>query len=226
MKILSVVSARSIWLFPTMQLNPRGRYLGDVFASFASRYQFSKIPEGKEISVSPLSLKFQDGVFQNASGQLIYASLSIHDDGLIAETRESTQESDRFMTDALEWFSSEFDLPHHAELSINRVYVSELIVETKLPLSIFSDEFSAFTAKLRRGGTNGFGKPLELTALHFNADPASTKAPAPFRLERLADKPFKDNLYYSAAPLRTADHLELLELLTNAAERSEPSDGI
>jgi hypothetical protein len=219
-KVLAVNSARSIWLVPTVLLNPTGRYLAPIFEKFAARYQFARVPDSKEISVSPLSLKFQDGVFTSETGTQIYASLSVHDDGLVAETRASTEESDKLLAEALDWFSTEFGLPHYSELGVKRIYASELVIQTKLSMSIFNDEFLEFTERMRKGISREPGQPLDITALHFAVDPSVTKTQLSFRIERLANTPFKENRYYSAAPLPTSEHVSLLKLLTKATEHS------
>jgi hypothetical protein len=221
LKILAVNSARSIWLVPTVLLNPQGRYLVPIFAEFAARYKFAKAPEAKDVTISPLNISFQDGVFESANGTPIYVSLTVHDDGLVAETRASTDESERFLQDALTWFSSEFELPSYKDLGIKRIYVSELVVEMQLSMSIFSDEFLEFTAKMRRGMSSNPGKPLDLTGLQFGPDPTSTKNLAPFRIERLANTPFKEDRFYCAAPLPTAEHISLLKLFSKAAETGD-----
>jgi hypothetical protein len=54
--------------------------------------------------------------------------------------------------------------------------------------------------------------PFEPTAILMGTDASQRKVvPGRFSLERKAGSPFKENIYFSAAPLQTAAHLELLQ---------------
>ena len=56
---------------------------------------------------------------------------------------------------------------------------------------------------------------FEATTLAFQCDLSKVENinPEMFTFERRAEKPFDSGLFYSAAPLKTADHLELLNEL-------------
>jgi hypothetical protein len=212
-KILAINSARSIWLVSTLRLNPRGRSIVPVVVGLAERYKFSKLPPANSLATQPLDLKFEGGVFVASDGTPLAVSVSILDDGMIAETRASTDESDKFLEDALSWASAEYGLPHYSELGIDRLYVSELTVQLDLSANLFGQRFSAFTERLRRGVSNNPGIPMELTALHFAPDPSLTKRVAPFKVERLANVSFDRNEFYSVAPVPTSEHIELLQAM-------------
>ncbi len=212
MKVLSVNSARSIWLVRVIRLNPRGRSLLPAIAGLAERYHFSKLPPAASLAMQPLDLKFENGVFVDSNGTPVAVNLSIFDDGLIAETRASTDEADRFLADVLSWASSEFGLPHYSELGVENLYSSELTVQLILS-GIFGRKFAGITAQLKQGVSNNPGVPMELTALHFGPDPARSKRVAPFKVERLINTPFERNEYYSAAPVPTSEHIELLRAI-------------
>jgi hypothetical protein len=172
-----------------------------------------KLPPANSLATQPLDLKFEEGVFVGTDGAPLAVNLSILDDGMIAETRASTDESDNFLEDALSWASAEYGLPHYSELSIEKLYASELTVQLDLPANLFSARFSGYTERLRRGVSNNPEIPLELTALHFGPDPSLTKKIAPFKVERLANVPFDRNEYYSGAPAPTSEHIELLQAM-------------
>jgi hypothetical protein len=216
-KILAVNSARSIWLVSTLRLNPRGRSLVPAVVGLAERYKFSKLPPANSLATQPLDLKFEGGAFVASDGTPLAVGLSILDDGMIAETRASTDESDDFLEDALSWASAEYGLPHFSELGIERLYASELTVQLDLSANLFSQSFSRYGEKLKRGVSNNPGLPMELTALHFGPDPSLTKRVAPFKVERLANVPFDRNEYYSVAPVPTSEHVELLQTMERFA---------
>lgn len=217
MRLLAVNSARAIWLVKTIRLNPRGRNLLPAMIGLAERYKFSKLPQTNNLAAQPLDLKFESGVFEATDGTPVAVNLSILDDGLIAETRASTDESDRFLADALTWASDEFGLPHYSDLGVEQLYASELTVQLNLSIQVFSEKFLGFAERLRLGVSNNPGLPMEFTALHFGPDPSQTQKVAPFRIERLVNVPFHKKEYYSGAPLTTSEHLELLEMMERFA---------
>lgn len=132
-------------------------------------------------------------------------------------TESITEATDRFLHDVLSWFSASYGMPDYRELLRQKLYVSELVVQMKLPPTIFSEKFARFVKHLHGGLSNEPGVPMELSALHFGPDPAKSKKVAPFRLERAAGAPFERNEFYSGAPLPTQEHLELLSELDRAA---------
>lgn len=217
MKKLSVNSARAIWLFNTQLLNPNGKFIVPAIAGLAERYRFAKLPDQAEFANRPLSLKFEGGCFKGVGDDLIFVNLSIHEDGLIAETRSSTDEADLFLEDALTWVAMEYGLPHFSELDFTRAYASELIVELSLPGHMFSSGFAKFLNKIQKGISNNPSLPMQFLSLSFGPDPESTKKLAPFRIERVVNTAFNKNQYFCTAPVPTSEHLELLEELENAA---------
>jgi hypothetical protein len=212
-KLLAVNSARAIWLVKTIFLNPKGRSLVPAIVGLAGRYKFSKLPSSESLTTQPLDMKFENGVFIGTNSEPIAVNLSIYEDGLIAETRASTEEADQFLNDALSWASEEYGLPHYSNLIVDKAYASELIVQLDLSNSIFGGKFAEFSTRLRRGISNNPKIPMEVTAFHFSPDPALTKKTAPFRIERLANVPFERNEYFSTAPVPTSEHTEILTLM-------------
>jgi len=219
MKILAINMARAIWLFPTVLLNPRGRNILASMEAFAARYKFAKVPEPKSFVERPTKLVFEGGSFIGSNGEPITVGFTIHDDGIIGDTRASTGEADAFLHDALSWFSAENQLPSYSDFSVKKLYSSEICVHLEKPLTIFNKKFSSFTNRLKSGISNNPGVPLELVQLTFSPDRSSTntKTVVPFKLERMVEASFSDNQFYSYAPVPTDEHLELLSAFEEAA---------
>jgi len=58
---------------------------------------------------------------------------------------------------------------------------------------------------------------FDALAIHIGADASKIKLNAQsFTVERRADTPFSENVYFSAAPVATSMHLSLLEEFENA----------
>lgn len=87
-----------------------------------------------------------------------------------------------------------------------KIYLSEVIVRTDKDLGKFFAPLSSIAQQLNQMtglSFEPFGFAIDTTM--------STVRPSPFKFEREVQKTFSQNRYYSAAPLRTSDHLELLK---------------
>ena len=218
MKLLSIIRARSIWLLHLNDLNPRGRSIErNVVAEMAARYEFSQVPDAKEIielrrENKPVVL--EGGQFKAADGTTIDVTLSIFRDGLMADTRCSTGECDRFLSEILTWLHTDIGLLDYRTLSKRNLYVSEIHVESENSLNIVNPAFERFAELLSTKVVGPIAKPkYELGAIGFWIDPEQNPRHIHFRLERQEDVPFTENRYISSAPLETDQHLEALALL-------------
>ncbi|MFN3326497.1 MAG: hypothetical protein ACK5AZ_23620 [Bryobacteraceae bacterium] len=104
MEIASVNLARSIWLFDTSELNPRGINLyPQVFGKVIERYKFQTFPKWDEV-VNSKDRRFARGQFVlDEVG--IEVALEIWKDGLVGETQHSTAATDAFLDDFVQWLA-------------------------------------------------------------------------------------------------------------------------
>jgi hypothetical protein len=218
MKLLSVNLARALWFFHLNDLNPRGKSIQrDAFAEMGQRYAFAKFPDAKEILEARqkgAALEFSLGQFKSPSGEIVQLALTIYRDALFADTRSFTADSDAFLTEMLEWLTSEFGLVDHKTLPINKFYVSEIYVSLNKSLNMINPKFSQFAKILGEEIKTPFKNvSFEVGALGFWIDPAIKHVHVPFRLERQEGVGFSEGRYYSMAPLETEEHLKALETL-------------
>jgi hypothetical protein len=217
MKLLSVRSARSIWLVPLAYVNPRGKFLVPAAEAIVQRYRFSKGPDLNALTASPMKLQFDAGAFVALDGSNIVVNLTVHEDGIVVETRNSTSESDRFVEDLMTWMSEEYGLPTHTELNPRRIYASELAVRFEKPPAVFTDRFEKFRAKLTAGSHQSTAaRPMDLIQLNFGTDPTSGPQ-STLRIEREVNTPFSESRYYSYAQTQTEEHIRLLREFESAA---------
>jgi hypothetical protein len=213
MRLLSVRVARSIWLIPISHLNPRGRNILPALSSVLERYSFAKPPTPESVTGTPLKVVFELGAFTNPDGIPIAVNLTLHDDGLVAETRSSTDDADLFLEDLLSWAAEKYQLLKYTELEVKKIYSSEVLVKFQKPVDVFNEKFSGFADAIKLGPNQ---EPIELAALIFGSDPARGRQML-LRIEREIDTPFGENRYYSYAPIKTSEHLKLLELFEQKA---------
>jgi hypothetical protein len=180
------------------------------------RYGFARPPPLESLSASPLKVVFELGTFKNPGGIPIAVNLTLHDDGLVAETRSSTDDTDLFLEDLLSWAAKKYQLIQYTELNVKRIYSSEVIVKLDKRLDVFNEKFSAFADAIKTGLAPSQKEPMELAAVIFGSDPTNNRQVL-LRIEREVNIPFSENRYYSYAPLKTSEHLKLLELFEQKA---------
>jgi len=212
MKLLSVKQARSIWLVNLVDLNPRGRNLLFLIPNIVNRYKFSLFPTKPEELDLSKGIKFQLGSFQKNQQFEISIDLTIYNDGLLGDTRSSTEDSDAFLDDFLTYMAEEFDFVSYQNILRSKSYVSELWVQTDKSLNNLNPKLEKFAKKLTSliEGHSHHPIAFETYGIAFWTNPTITLPPGPFRFERAGEIPFTENRYYSVAPLQTEVHLELL----------------
>lgn len=217
MKIESVVRARSIWLFHSNDLNPYGLSLQKLIPGLLERYRFVVAPSPKEALEAKEGIHFRSGTFSKPDGTEIVVDLISYRDGVIADTRSSTEDSDRFLADLLGWTSSEFGLRPIAEIKVRKIYISEMFVTCDRPLERLNPKMRKFADAIAQYLPERGSPRFELSHIQFSVNPPTTpNQPASFRFE-LAE-PRAEGRYYTFAPLTSADHIKLLENLYSVLE--------
>lgn len=214
MELKSVLLARSIWLFDSDEINPYGKNIKHVLHAVGERYNFTRYPrEDKdfiEISKNP-----RDGAeFLGGSFRDLIVGLTVYDDGLVAETRASTNDTDAFLEDLLQWLVIEFGFVYKPEMLRGKRYVSQLLVTTDYSIAALNPQLVGFAAKLTSlTSTDSNPVVYEPGGISFHSDPGNKIAPSAFVFERRAATPFRENKYFSQAPLQTQVHLDMLSEL-------------
>lgn len=208
MEIIKVQLARAVWLFDIQELNPRGVTLfPEVFAGFVKRYQFAVTPKAEDVQGNG-SLYFKQGRFSYEQTAL-YVDFEMHNDGMVANTRHSTEVSNAFLQDAVTWLGQQIGINYPSTLAKKRVYRSEIIVQLSANLDSLSDKFQRFSKAVSVMTKD----PAQVTGLLFG----SQESPARFYLERKTNNNtlLTENHYIANAWLQTAQHLELLREFEN-----------
>jgi hypothetical protein len=211
MQLLSVIRARSIWLIDILDLNPKGRHIeSSLIEWMQANYHFMKYPASIPDFNQGESLTFAQGSFEAQDG-LISVDLTIHRDGLVAETRSSTKDTDAFIEEVLRLAVQDFGLVYHPEMIRQKHYVSELNVSSQYRLNRLNPRLQAFADRITSMLGNVPGTLFEPASISFWADPSAPFHYSHFVFERKVNTPFSEHRYYSRAPLHTIDHLKLLE---------------
>jgi hypothetical protein len=206
-ELLSVASAKSIWLMNLAELNPKGlRLFPNLSDALTDLYDFEEQADDAPTlpgNASQSGIKFKNGQFETERG-FVRVGLEVYDDGLVAETSVSTEVSDKFITHALDWASTAFSLRYNPSLLMNRIYWSEVVVKFGSPISKGLISLNAFAEILSQ---NTKGNPeYSPSGITFTTSGSANT----FTIERRANTPIEANVFYSKAPMDTAMHLGLL----------------
>jgi hypothetical protein len=215
MQILNVVSAKSIWLFDINDLNPRGKDVNSELLDWLKdNYYFEKAPKSpNDLDPEKKSLKFEQGRYQIKEEIFISVDLEIYNDGFVANSRSSTQDTDAFLDSLFSLVAKEFSLTYDPGMIRTKMHASELTVRLNAVMFDLNPKLTNFASQL--SAMCGLPiPPFEPSLLGFTTDLAiSPLKPAQFILERKAGSPFAERRYYSKAPVHTNQHEELLQEL-------------
>ena len=210
MNLLAVGCARSIWLFQIYDWNACGRSLNPIYFALMEKYKFSKYPKLQEIDWQK-GIKFEDGIFVNRADEELGVNLTIYNDGLIADTRSSTIDSDYFLEQLLGFLTSDYGFPDYQTVLRKKAYASELFVTLERPVDSINPKLGAFAKRLSSLLPE---EGIEFRpSINLVTDPGRASATLAFRLEPAIGFPFSENCYYTLAPVPTDVHLNLLNEL-------------
>lgn len=215
MELLNVSMARSVWIFPISELNPRGKtVMPELLEWLKDNYSFDKAPSSvAELDPTTKAFVFERGQFQVKEEIFIDVGLKVFNDGLVAETQSSTHDSDAFIEDVLTEATKEFSLAYKPQMIGRKLRFSELYVHSMKALAGINPKASEFAAKIANLVPAKLGIPFDVAAFGFW--PTQLTVPpivlGPFRIERKLNTLPAEGKYYSTAPLHTEDHLQLLD---------------
>ena len=212
MRILKVIIARSIWLFPVAYMNPRGKGVDmDIIEWLKHTYHFQKYPSSAfDLDSETKSLAFSGGKFKSEEdGKVQYFSfgLSAYSDGLVVNTESSTAVGDKILDELLNSVVKEFDLVLPNQ--IGKLYYSELDVQLNQPISLLNpklEQLGSRISELRKEQRVAF----KFCGVTFLPEP-SAQAISGVLIERKVNSDWEENIYYAKAPLQTDAHVKLIE---------------
>jgi len=142
--------------------------------------------------------------------------LQLYHDGVVAETRHSTGESDNLLNDVLDFMVKSYGLRFEDTMIRKKSYSSEIILSSDIALDSISPKFAKFFDLLQNFVPDV--PDFRTCGIHFASEADSSQSGSIFRLERQVKQPFSSNRYYSQAPVRTEVHIVLVEALEEILE--------
>ncbi len=208
MELVSISLARIAVFLEIQSLDPKGAQTTPESAHMvAQRYNFARVPKTVEEIDFQKGVTFVAGRFEN----IAIDQLQIFGNGIIIDTRSSTDDSHRVLNDLLAAAKEK----NGANVRPTRMhYVSQVVFRSKLKLALLNPLLQPIADRLSAQTSKDLTHTIvfEPTVILMGPETWQLKiTPNQFSIERRADIPFSENTYFSAAPLPTAEHLKLIE---------------
>ena len=208
MRVVSVLSGRAVWLFETVELNPRGLDIHPIYVAVKNKYSFSTPKTRDEVENPKDGVKFENGSFKPNGGDSFSVSLSVFNDGVVAEMAAGTSHAEAFLEDVMAFVKKLHGLCFEPSMVSRRRYSSSLLVESDKGLSRISESVANISALL--GAETG--RKFETLGVTIGYDPMEPNdGLGPFVIERRTGVPFSSNRFFSRAPVKTESHISILQ---------------
>jgi hypothetical protein len=205
-----------LWMLDEMRPLRGGVFMPDVITNVVRRYRFASFP--KEFNPGQ-TLKFEWGVSAGPEDlPITINSLEIFNDGVIVIAGH-TDDADIIMDDLFAWLKSEWRL-REPQTPIPRRYHSRVVVEFDEGLDYFIKNVEACSATVAQA--MGVTVPMHIARLAFAVEP-SVQAFTSWQIEARVGAPFEANRYFSAAPLPTNAHVDMLAAIERAVRTPSAS---
>lgn len=211
MKIISAEHGQILHRFIAEEVRPpSGLYIPDLIRVVAERYGFISLPRLEDAIKE--GAKFSTGRHLHGGRLIEIKTLGIFSDGILVVTL-NTDDASIILDELLQWIDSiGFRRP---TTIFPRQFVSSVIVDFDRSIDRSFDMLKAFNRSFSEALYAAYGYSLDpsIRRIAFACDPLNLppQAVAEFTLERRAGVPFSQNRYFSAAPLPTKVHLDLLQ---------------
>jgi len=223
MKIIAIAMARAICFVSLEDLNPRGRiFYPDLSKGLVEEFRFQKAPTGLWELDLQSGISFEDGKV----GDIVVQKLSIYRTGFVIDTISSTSDSEKALEDILGWGVKNFGVNYHPSMITRTGYYSQIVAHLDLPLDRLNPVLASTSKIVSEMVARNFNMsiPYETSAVHLSFDPSrTTLTPGGFSIEKRAGHPFSENRYFCGAPLRTEEHIDVLQRFEDEAAGREPS---
>jgi hypothetical protein len=220
MDLLKVHAANSLRFLAVVDEAKPARPLLPLIKALEDRYLFLQVPRTIADYNFENGVTFLSGVFR---GQSVIDKFQVYARGIVCETKEETDLSDQFLDDLLDWAEADLKLEVPDRASMPRAYFSQIEIRSSTKFGAALKMFSGVgrsISNIVQSYRSSLVSSFELSSIKLNVDATAIKGPTPFEFifERRINTPYSENVYFSAAPLRTKDHLQILQELENELE--------
>jgi hypothetical protein len=221
MRVVSIGTARVGFLKPIDEILPlESAYPPQVAKSVAERYSFQNPPDFAQpwSAFREKGMEFLMGRFEFQGSTRHIENLRVLGDGLIV-TAPGTDVGEAFIADLLAWGAETQGFRVHDDINDRLAFLSQLIVEFDASLDRAISAFAALSGACADLFKATYGLEVDLRAYGFSLNYDRTGISGRlsnlslFGFERRAGEPYNTNRLFCQAPLRTKDHIKLLEIV-------------
>ncbi|MBF6567434.1 MAG: hypothetical protein IVW54_01000 [Candidatus Binataceae bacterium] len=192
-------------------------YLPTLVQALGQHYEFVSSPPATHLlpSDTQKGAEFKHGRFVTEDHrQIVIDQLTVYIDGVFVDVSTSTDDAELILADLQNWVG---DQSVGIEFLPQKYYLSQLELEITGGLGKFAPAFQDAANQVTKAlKTYGIEPPsYSVTGIFLNFDLTRHIGiqPGLFQLDRRTGVPFDQNTWFSQAPLKTSDHLELLNQL-------------
>lgn len=212
MKISKYLNSQCIMLFtPNTEETTDNATILNLIRSIEERYGFLQGPRAVSEFNPKDGITFLEGQFKKEHR---ISRFQFFDNGLLAEGPIPTETLDDFLDDLRQW-TGEYAVRPYVEVAPQaRAYLSEIEVEVDLDIEDYFEVFSAvgkeISERVESYGQNVLDfKATQITLSCDSLNLPSPKPGVPFKFGRRDGYAYDSKVYFSSAPLRTVDHLQM-----------------
>jgi hypothetical protein len=177
-----------------------------LIRAFQDRYGFVEVPTKLAEMNLQTGVSFRQGYFR---GKVI-DKFQIYANGLLCESQNDNELSDSFLDEVFIWAAQQHDITLNETA---RAYEVAASVNLGGIFKKFASVGELIASLLKAYRQQADSYQVSGLKLHYDvSDKVASRAPE-FVFERRAEEPYAQNLYFTSAPLRTIDHLQVLEVL-------------
>jgi len=200
-----------------LDINPRGKAVdSDLIEWLKATYHFQKYPSSPlDFDPETKTLTFAAGRFKSGyetdrKERYIAVDLLIYTDGVMANTRSSTHDSDTFLEGTIRAAVKELNLVYPDNIR-KKLYYSEMDIRLDRSMNFLNPKLEKLAATISSLLGDPNSTVFEFSGVSFLPEPKAQAMVSSFSIERKVNTEWPENRYYSRAPLQTDAHLRLLE---------------
>jgi hypothetical protein len=218
MKLITTETGRILQLIVMEEIRPAsGLYMPDLFQRISERYGFVVAPSNIPEAIVK-GAKFNHGRLITPNRTIVISELGVYNDGVIVDT-SNTDDAEHVCRDLITWANSTFRLRERQTIIPPR-FSSVITVEFEREIEKIIKGINIFVARASAAFLHAYDMEIDakLLRLSVNADPLTVipMLNTQFYIERRIQRPYSENRYQAAAPLRTEEHVAMLETIEKA----------
>ncbi len=214
MKVQEILTGRSARILRLA--HPKGgRQILPMIEKTAQRYHFTTSPSDLQKVLADQSLVFENGVFDDYMVKRVVVS----DGVLICDVHATTTIADELAQDFYSWIIDEWGYRQKDDGYWAQAYASEIEFTLDPQTTPKLRAWMTLADKITKlvGDYGNEAAPYSLERISLAANPSSIGVRTiPFAIEHRNNTPAHLGIWYSAAPLKTDDHLAVLREITSS----------